>query len=576
MFYNTYRATKSAFRQRQLSGSHLNVQANPKERLLNLQKRQKLKKLLIEKFMQKYKISNPNEILDPVITEFIQCAKLNDTDLKRLDIKIQRLIKEKSSKDNLKSTLTNNLQRINMNENVLQTDVNTENNHSASPLQQTNIEEKNKNLKNNKEFPTITPLNSYTNTISNPVNNNKNRGYSSYMPRNKKIKYFKSPEEELAELEKELAEDEPKNKNNFTRIDFTKDGDEWNAILKYNKRLFDLQILEERQKDKMNKRRTKEYLDHQVKEKIKKEYEDELKEKEYDKIIQEHSKQLDELERVKAQKIKEQIQRLKEHRDVQLKNEKMRKKIEELKDKKFEKNLVKNYKENLEKARKEKMERKKRENEALKKAIKENEMKQKLLKEKIKKEKEDEIKMNEERIKLDIKQENERIRYYDQIKKNGNKYTMAQADEILERLKKEQKQEDDKIQYYYDAKNKEANEKEAKERLRRQKERQDIKKYLDMQVEEKKKEEHFLKLLDEEQARIWNLDCKKYFDDEKIIEKKIKLMNKINFDALMNQIEEKKRSKSRQNIMTDSEYAMNREILEKTQIVEDKAPLPVQ
>ena len=344
MFYNTYRATKSAFRQRQLSGSHLNVQANPKERLLNLQKRQKLKKLLIEKFMQKYKISNPNEILDPVITEFIQCAKLNDTDLKRLDIKIQRLIKEKSSKDNLKSTLTNNLQRINMNENVLQTDVNTENNHSASPLQQTNIEEKNKNLKNNKEFPTITPLNSYTNTISNPVNNNKNRGYSSYMPRNKKIKYFKSPEEELAELEKELAEDEPKNKNNFTRIDFTKDGDEWNAILKYNKRLFDLQILEERQKDKMNKRRTKEYLDHQVKEKIKKEYEDELKEKEYDKIIQEHSKQLDELERVKAQKIKEQIQRLKEHRDVQLKNEKMRKKIEELKDKKFEKNLVKNYK----------------------------------------------------------------------------------------------------------------------------------------------------------------------------------------------------------------------------------------
>ena len=222
------------------------------------------------------------------------------------------------------------------------------------------------------------------------------------------------------------------------------------------------------------------------------------------------------------------------------------------------------------------MERKKRENEALKKAIKENEMKQKLLKEKIKKEKEDEIKMNEERIKLDIKQENERIRYYDQIKKNGNKYTMAQADEILERLKKEQKQEDDKIQYYYDAKNKEANEKEAKERLRRQKERQDIKKYLDMQVEEKKKEEHFLKLLDEEQARIWNLDCKKYFDDEKIIEKKIKLMNKINFDALMNQIEEKKRSKSRQNIMTDSEYAMNREILEKTQIVEDKAPLPAQ
>ena len=250
----------------------------------------------------------------------------------------------------------------------------------------------------------------------------------------------------------------------------------------------------------------------------------------------------------------------------------MRKRIEELKEKKFDNDLVKNYKESLERARKEKMERKRRENEALKKAIKENEMKQQLLKEKIKKEKEDEIKMNEERIKLDIRQENERIRYYDQIKKNGNKYSMIQADEILEKMKKDQKAEEDKIQYYYDEKNREANEKEAKERMRRQKQTEDIKKYLDMQVEEKKKEENFLKLLDEEQARIWNIDCKKYFDDERIAEKKIKLMNKINFDALMNQIEEKKRSKSRQNVMSDNEYAMNKDILEKAQI-EENAPV---
>ena len=94
--------------------------------------------------------------------------------------------------------------------------------------------------------------------------------------------------------------------------------------------------------------------------------------------------------------------------------------------------------------------------------------------------------MNEERLKIDIRQENERDRYYDRIQKLGNKYSMKQAEEILERLKKEQKAEDDKIQYYYDAKNKEANEKEVKERIRRQKEREEIKKYLDMQIEERK------------------------------------------------------------------------------------------
>ena len=523
--------------------------------------------------MQKYNISNPDDVLNPVITEFIQSEKLNDTDLKRLDIKIQRLLKDKTLKDNLKSNLTNNLQGINLEENPLQTDVNVVKKKNLLPPTDNKVPtEKNNTLENTKEFPSLAPMNGYTNTISNTGINNKNRGFSSYMPRNKRFQFFKTPEEELAELEKEFAEENKKGKNSCKRIEFANDGDEWNAILRYNKRLYDKKVLEDKLKDKEIKKRTKDYLDLQVKEKIRKEYEDELKEKEYDKIIKEHSKELDEMERIKAQKIKEQIQRLKEHRDVQLKNEKVRKRIEELKEKKFENNLVKNYKESLERARKEKMERKRRENEALKKAIKENEKKQQLLKEKIKKEKEDEIKMNEERIKLDIRQENERKRYYEQIKKNGEKYSMVEADQILEKLKKDQKAEEDKIQHYYDEKNREANEKEAKERFRRQKERESIKKYLDMQVEEKKKEENFLRLLDEEQARIWNIDCKKYFDDEKEIEKKIKLMNKLDFDALMNQIEEKKRSKSRQNTMTDNEYAMNKDILEKAQI-EENAPI---
>ena len=574
MFYNTYRATKSALKQRQLSGKLTPKYANPKERLLNLQKREKLKNLLITKFMQKYNIRNPDEILDPVITKFVQIEKLNDTDLKRLDIKIQKLIKDKSAKDLLKSKLTHELQDIDLTQNSLQTEIEPGNKNSLSPDMPNTIDNDKtlNNIQKKNEFPSINPLNTYTNANCKNDHILKNRGNSSYSLRGRKNNYFKPLEEELAELEKELEEDESKKRKNYTRIDFTKDGDEWSAIVKYNKKLFDMQVLDERLKDKAQKKRNKYYLDLQVKEKIKKEYEDELKDKEYDKIMQEHSRKLDEMEAIKAQKIKEQIKRLKENRDELLKNEKTRKRIEELKEKKFDSILVKNYQKNLEKARKDKIERKKRENEALKKAIKENEVKQQLLKEKIKKEKEDEIKMNEERLKIDIRQENERDRYYDRIQKLGNKYSMKQAEEILERLKKEQKAEDDKIQYYYDAKNKEANEKEVKERIRRQKEREEIKKYLDMQIEERKKEEYFLKLLDEEQARIWNIDCKKYFDDEKIIEKKIKLMNRKNLECLLNQIEQKKRSKSKNTSMNDNEYAMNREILEKAN-EQEKVPL---
>ena len=566
MFYNTYRATRSALRQRQLSGKNINSFINPKARLLNQQKRDKLKNLLIQKFIKKYNITNAEEILEPVISTFIQQEHLNDMDLKRLDLKVQNLVRNKNAKDTLKSKLTNNLQKIDNNETEKQIS------SPQPPMLKTLNTEENDTAKKNNEFPSINPLNTYSNTIVRN-DNTRNRGFSSYMPRERKINYFKTPTEELAELEKELAEEEAKEKNKHKKIDIPRGGDEWNTIVKYNKKLFDRQVLEDKLKDKEVKKRTKDYLDFQVKEKIKKEYEEELKEKEYNKIMEEHSKKLDEIERVKAQKIKEQIIRLKENRDVQLKNQKTRKRIEELKEKKLDLMLVKNYKENLENARKEKLERKKRENEALRKAIKENEKKQELLKDKLKKEKEEEIKMNEERLKLDIKQENERKRYYEKIKNNGNKYTMKQAEEILEKLKNDQKKEEEKIQYYYDAKNKEANEKEVKERMRRIKEKEEMKKYLDMQIEERKKEENFLKLLDEEQARIWNIDCKKYFDDENIVEKKIKYMNRKNLESLMKQIDEKKRSKSKQNIMTDSEFSMNRDILEKAQLEEKNEPV---
>ena len=577
MFYNTYRATKSAMRRRELSATRPSAFVNPKERLLNLQKRHKLKELLITKFSQKYSVINPKEILEPIINEFIQQEKLNDNDLKRLDIKIKNLLKDKISKDNLKSTLTHNLQEFQSTPNDIKNELNTDNNQSNNIVNNTlNNNLENQNTKNNNEFPNIKNVSDYSTVVSKTENNIPRRGKSSYMRRGKTISCFKSPEEELAQLEKEIAELEaerkPKYKNPFGNIEFEPDRDEWSTIVKYNKKLFDRQVLEDKMRDKVNKRRTKEFLDHQIQEKIKKEYEDELKEKEYNKIMEEHSKKMDEMERIKAQKIKEQIQRLKENRDEQLKNERTRKKIEELKQKKFDLNLVKNYEQNMEKIRQQKLEMKKRENDALRKAINENEMKKQRLKEQFKKEREDEIKINEERMRIRDRQDNERKRYYDNIKNNGNKYSMKQAEEILEQMKKAQQAEDEKMQYYSNAKREEADAKEVKERLRRQKEREDMKKYYDMQIEEKEKEKQFLRLLDEEQARIWNIDCKKFYDEERTAEQKIKLMNKINFDCLTDQIEAKKKSKK--NYMTNTEFAMNRDLIEKAR-QEEQNPTPM-
>ena len=46
--------------------------------------------------------------------------------------------------------------------------------------------------------------------------------------------------------------------------------------------------------------------------------------------------------------------------------------------------------------------------------------------------------------------------------------------------------------------------------------------FLDMQVDEKKKIAEFEKKLDSEQAKIWNMDAHRYYDQEREINEKVK------------------------------------------------------
>lgn len=560
MFYNTYRSTKSALQRRQNS-------SNPRSYLLNQPKRQKLKNLLMSKFIQKYNIKDPDEYLDLVLTQFIQNEKLNDTDLKRLDLKIKKLNKEFNNKSELKTDLENIYQKpikteVNsiikdstINQTLNDNNINTEiyNNKNIQ-----NPQNKIRNLKN--EFPS---LNTYSSQISKTESNIKKRGHSSYN-NNRTLNTIKTPEEELAELEKELKEEELlENKNRYKRIDFTYQGDEWAAIVNYNKNLYKRQILEDKLKELEVQRRTKECLDIQIKEKLKKKLDEESQEKQFDEKIKKYTQTMDEMYETKNRKICEQIHRLKTDRDAILKAQTMRKKIEDLKEKKFEKNLVKKYKEQLEQDRQDKINRKKKGKEDLLKAKKDIEEKQKKLKEKALKEKEEDKKINQLRNLIDQRKENERKYYYDKIKANSNKYYLPYAESVLKKLEKEKKEEEEKIQYHYDEKNRHDFEKEYKAKLKRFNDKIEMKKFLDMQIAEKNKEKNFNKLLDQEQARIWKIDLKKRYDEMNKEKECIKKMNRKNFECILKQIEQKKRSKSNKNIMTENEYAMNRNLLEK-------------
>ena len=562
MFYNSFRATRTAFQKRQYSAKPRSL-INPRECLINQPKRKKLKNLLMTKFIEKYNIKDPNEFLDLVVTQFIQGEKLNDIDLKKLDLKINRLNKEFNNKSERKNTLQN-LSSI-----PLKTEININKNSSSNILNnfsnKKNIKNKNKanqikNLKN--DFPSLTPSNKMiSRTESNIFQNKGENQYLNTISRNK----IKTPEEELAELEKELTEEQlEENKNKkYKRIDFTYQGDEWSAIVNYNKNMYQRQLKEEKMKDLEMKKRTKQCLDIQIKEKLKNKLNDKLKEKEFDEKINLYTKQLDQIQQDKLKKISEQINRLKIDRDNILKNETLKKKIEKLKEKKFEKNLVKIYKAQLEQQKQDILEKKKQGKEELLKAKKAMEEKQKKLKEEKAKEIEEEKKLNKLLYLMDQRKENERNYYYKKIKSLSNKYLLPNSEKILKKIIQEGKIEEEKIQHYYEEKNLKEFEKEIKAKKKRQNDKIEIKKFLDMQIEQKKKEEKFLKLLDQEQARIWKLDLIKRNEEMKTEREHIKNMNRKNFEGLLKQIEEKKRSKSKKNIMTESEYAMNRDLLEK-------------
>ena len=577
MWYNTQLKAKpprnySSINRHKFQSSLGQDIVNPRERLMNTNKRQKLRDLLIDRFAQKYNLGKNRILIEGEITRFLQQEKLNDVDLQKLDAKIKRIITQDISKKNLKKTLTDNL---NYNKPLVENDINNQNiNQVEESIYPTNYQP-----------PMESTLNQKVNQRSNSSQQNQNmRPLSSqtYIPQDKLNLYknrtkYKKPEDELAELEAELAaeqEREWREKGYYSelnphyqlkKIDFKKYGNEWAAMAAYDKKIYEQQLIDEKIRQKQQKKRTKYDLDEQIKEKIKKEYEDELKEKEYDKIFKEHQKELDKIEKEKEKLIKEQYIREKESRQVQLRDSYVRKRIDELKEKKFDKKVIKNILTEMENEKRQNAEEKKRRNIELNKGLEENEKKRKNLKILQDKQKEEYLQFLEEQRKMDIRKEQQRDYLLNKIKNKFNVGYSQEAEDKVKKIQLDQEEEDKKMIHYMREKCRIADEKEMNEKIKREKEKKELKKYYDMQVDERKKEEEFEKVLDGEQARIWKKDCDKFNEDEKRIAKIIRDKNVRNQNTILDQIRMKKEKEKNNSNMSPIEFSMNKEKLMKVQ-----------
>jgi len=166
------------------------------------------------------------------------------------------------------------------------------------------------------------------------------------------------------------------------------------------------------------------------------------------------------------------------------------------------------------------------ENEALQKTLLENEENRRL--QAIQKENQriDDIKAMDEYTALQEKQENERKAYFRNIEMKSNNFLAKMSQTVLKDIENRNKEEEDRVKRYLQEKEERlvAKEKAKLEEIRQNK--RDMRGFLDMQVDEKRKQRDFEKYLENAQAKIWNTDREVIKEQNNIINQKVSYSTK--------------------------------------------------
>ena len=501
--------------------------SNPGERntKLNVQRRQKLGMTITEQLIQKLNAFKNRDIVQREVDLLMKKEIINDRDLKNLEKTIMRKIKEKNEKENLRQ----NLIKANSNRGF---------------IEEQNI--KGDNLGNKEEE-------------KDELNASDMSGASDLDKFNEKSAKERDREEKMKKYKDckcmRLKPSRPK-----VEIDFDQYRNEWEAINMYKIQKEEEREKNERIKNWETKMRTRADLNNQIKQKMKKEVEAELKNKEFDAMMDKHFAHLDELENEKQKLIKARAMKEKELRDKQIKESTLNKKINQIKDKLYEKELIKHINEEMKTAELKEKEKKRIEREELAKTLKDNELHKKIELERLKKEREEDIKMMQDAIASDIKKDNERKAYFNRIERSGNVFAQNAIENILKKREEKVKEDEKKIDKYIIEKERRAQKEENDLKINKKKNQKMIREFYDKQVKEKKEREEYEKKIDRIQAEIWKKDTDTFFEKERETRKIIRDFEKNNVKELDKQV---KMGKYDVDKMNQFEKDYNYELLQK-------------
>jgi hypothetical protein len=501
-----------------------------------LQRRQKLSQSLTKSFVDKFNDKTQKKLIENEVNEFLKRETVTQKDLKDLEKLISQKIKIKKEKNELTENLIKN----------------------TKPKIADVTEEKKVENNENKLESTLDNKNS-----KKDLNESGMSGGSDLDKFDGRIGKEELENREMKELEKfkNASEDTVIKK---VEIDKSKYNDEWDAINMYNKRMFEERKKREKERDWELRMKNRADLMNQIQQKIKRKYEQELKDREYDEMIDRHVKKMEELENKQKEVKKQQALKEKEIRDKQLREIYVQKRIAYLKNKKYEKDLIEHNKEELRLEREAALERKEKEHEALLKTLKDNELhKQKLL-EQEKLERENDIKIMEDAAANEIKRENERKAYYEGIKRGAMEHDTKMLESVI-KLRNEKLAEEDRILKEYVI-NKEKMEIEKEEKRKKEiiENRIKLRNIYDKQVENKKARKEYEKQVDLAQGRIWEQDYQNYINYQNETNKRIRELNRQNNLAIDNQLKNGK--KYYDYGMSETEKAINKDLLDKANI----------
>jgi len=289
-------------------------------------------------------------------------------------------------------------------------------------------------------------------------------------------------------------------------------------------------------REKEQKRKIKEELDRQIKERKRVQEVEEKESNKYVGLVGQQMKEAEQKEKKKEHDMKNKIMQEKYSRDRQLQDEYQRKKVEKKTEKELDTLLVNKIKEELEQETRDIAMKRQYDRQNFKKVLSENEENKKKMIEDARREKEADTRAQQEYTKLIEKQEAERAAELKAREERAKKLMNMMADTVVKDQKTQILEDERKLLKQIIAKEAKEVEEDKRKQQRLNEQKKEMRSFLDLQMQEKERKRQEELEGEKRQAEVWRQDVQEFNHHEQSKSEYLKDVNMQHAEFLKKQI----------------------------------------